>query len=508
MDNLIPYESIRILSSQEEDDLIDIDFQQLDKFLSTKEFQKFFFLFTIFLLFSFFPSEKCMAAVVEVLEKTNDLKQTKKSFFDGERLIQKLYQEFDFRPKKTIQSKKIIQTINQISSNIPVPNIPVSSTIPVNIEFSSPLIDLTPILNNIFNLNSKQNTPFFVEKIGLNTVTNRVNNRILFIRGGIAGYVIGKAGEKIGRKILEWIDQKTDESPSKKKDGGSEGTSENSFKNQVFTFFTANPVIAIGMVGWLYVNRFNNKEKLKDLAHTALPPSIATTLVGEKRSIKNILLKIISFKEPYLYMICGLVFVITYRETIKRLFRREITSSEAIQNITQSFVNSNLEMFNKVNELVKDFTISLVRTEKRSYDDSQNAIKNNNKTLEKTIEQLQSEKFQTQEMLEKKASSLNKCEAMFSVQNSQAIDLIEDMAQIQTYKELEYEVKKNLPKTDDKFLLTGNQLVETNINYKKRWNEIYQVVVEEMKDKFERKLKTTSFSSDLLDFKKDDKKKN
>ena len=199
--------------------------------------------------------------------------------------------------------------------------------------------------------------------------------------------------------------------------------------------------------------------------------------------------------------------MITYRETIKRLFRREITSSEAIQNITHSFVNSNLEMFNKVNELAKDFTISLVRTEKRSYDDSQNAIKNNNKTLEKTIEQLQSEKFQTQEMLEKKASSLNKCEAMFSVLNSQAIDLIEDMAQIQTYKELEYEVKKNLPKTDDKFLLTGNQLVETNINYKKRWNEIYQVVVEEMKDKFERKLKTTSFSSDLLDFKKDDKKK-
>jgi hypothetical protein len=35
-----------------------------------------------------------------------------------------------------------------------------------------------------------------------------VKNRLIFLRGGFAGYLLAKGGEKIWNKILDWADKK------------------------------------------------------------------------------------------------------------------------------------------------------------------------------------------------------------------------------------------------------------------------------------------------------------
>ena len=66
MDNLLPYESIRLLSNHEDDELIDISFQE---FFATKQFQQLFFLFSFFLFIFLFPTENAFAASIEKLKE-------------------------------------------------------------------------------------------------------------------------------------------------------------------------------------------------------------------------------------------------------------------------------------------------------------------------------------------------------------------------------------------------------------------------------------------------------
>ena len=70
-----------------------------------------------------------------------------------------------------------------------------------------------------------------------------VKNRLIFLRGGFAGYLLAKRGEKIWNKILDWADKKTD---SNSKDSlfssnFSSKSESKSIQRQLIDFLKGNP---------------------------------------------------------------------------------------------------------------------------------------------------------------------------------------------------------------------------------------------------------------------------
>jgi hypothetical protein len=126
----------------------------------------------------------------------------------------------------------------------------------------------------------------------------------LLLRGGFLGYGVGKLAEKIGKKALDWVDRKTDSNSTEKE------------------------------------SIFSSKKKLPN------------QLIVEKQSFKTILLnaisKIISPKQPYIYIISGGVLMIMYKSTFRKLFNRQITPVEVVGIILKDFLKTNSDLYNKL----------------------------------------------------------------------------------------------------------------------------------------------------------------
>lgn len=77
-----------------------------------------------------------------------------------------------------------------------------------------------------------------------------------------------------------------------------------------------------------------------------LPSGLIPSFFGEPKSYKYYLMKAISLKEPYIYLFSAALFLLVNRKTLSQLFKKELTTSEAIHNITKSFLNRIQNVFN------------------------------------------------------------------------------------------------------------------------------------------------------------------
>ena len=120
------------------------------------------------------------------------------------------------------------------------------------------------------------------------------------------------------------------------------------------------------------------------------------------------------------------------------------------------------------------------------------------KIVEQNANECKSEKFIINEELKTKTETLNTCQNTYNLLNTHTEAFIQEISQEQALKNLEYEVKSKLNPNDNKFLLTGAQLIEKD-DYKKRFEEIFQQVKTNNLKILEEKLTIKTF---------DEKKKN
>jgi hypothetical protein len=165
--------------------------------------------------------------------------------------------------------------------------------------------------------------------------------------------------------------------------------------------------------------------------------------------------------------------MIAYRAVFYKFLKREMTPGDVITHITKGFLDTNAEIVNKLHELSKDFSSILIKAEKRSFDTGQQATKEKTALLENNINECKNEKFTISEEAKSLTSSLNDCSATYNLLKGQASHFIDELSYGESMKTLEFEVKNKLKQGDARLLLAGSELVE-QIDYKHRFDEIYE----------------------------------
>ena len=275
-------------------------------------------------------------AVEFLKEEGKNLFNNEDFFMEGDRKIRKLFKEIDYRPvKDKVKNKVIPKTLKKNISNA------------VDVTFTLPVIDLTPffVKDKIIETVVQETLPKYIDTIP-------VSDNLLFLRGGFAGYVFGKLADKISKKVEGWVSDKI-EGHQGQESKSSVTKEQTHLLQNVLDFLKKNPVFAMLLTGWVILKFPKNKDKIKGVVHETLPKSLANTLVGEIPTWKTYLFKFFSLKEPYIYITVSAAFFITYKTTLSKLFRREMTPSEAISTITSNFLATNSQFFEKINNIFK-----------------------------------------------------------------------------------------------------------------------------------------------------------
>jgi hypothetical protein len=462
------YDTLREFSSIPEEDLIDL------RIITVFGFS------TLFLGF-YFVAPGISNAVSHTAQNILQTSQSENFFEIGAEKFTKLYREIDYRPAKR-QLKKVLKT--RIEDNI------IDTSLKNVVEISLPVINLTPLFtkNKIkiveTTIAGNGNPSFLVQKLqGLSTAENS-----LLLRGGFAGYALGKLAEKLGKKAVDWVDHKTDQGELKN-NGWSTSKKKNDAFALILQYFQNNPVLMALAAAWVYLNR----KKAEEEARKRFPEPIVNIILGKKHTFKSVFFTIISPRKPYLYLTIGVLIILFNRRQFYKLFRREMTPSEVISEITKSFLKTNSELFNKFYDLTLNFTGNTVKNEDRSFENSQKAAKEKTDLLERNISELKAEKFQLSQDLKQKNEAFTMCQNTYNLLNGQSKDFVEKFSRDEAYKILEFEVKSRITESDSQYLLTGPELIQKEVNYKKRFEELFHETKQKNLKLLEEKITPTIF---------------
>ena len=170
----------------------------------------------------------------------------------------------------------------------------------MEVNLSLPPIDVLQVWESFFTkIKTSKKTPT------VSSTPQLLNQKLFTIRAGVLGYAIGRIGEKLAGKVLGKAGEKLN--------------------------------------GWIdSENSTNTKNNQQN----------SDVIVGKQRTIKNLAMKILSPRKPYLYFtVAGILFIV-YRPQFMRFFRREINASEVISEITRSFLKTN-SMGETINNIFK-----------------------------------------------------------------------------------------------------------------------------------------------------------
>lgn len=430
-DELLNHEWIQEYNKDKNQTLIEFNFKCLTIFLGL--------IFLILLVSPFGANAKEL-----VLEKGKKVIENEDFFFDGQRKIQKLYQEYDYRPTKKSNKicKKIIDTtiVKTVSTS--------NNNLEVILNF--PPIDIVKIFNHLFTTER----PLVVTTTQLVPLVDGLKDKMLLIRGGFLGYAAGKLGEKVaskvlgraGKKVSNWLDSDNDSSD------GKSTKQKNQLLSSVLQFFKDNPTVVLILAGYAIVNRKQNGNIVKDTIHNTLPSNVDTILVGKKHSPKTIFLALISPRKLYLYLTLVVLILLLYRVQFYKLFRREMTPSEVISEITKSFLKTNSELFNKFYDLPRDFTQKTVKTENLSFEAGQQASKEKFDLFEKNLNECKSKKFTINKELRSKNDIINNCPNTYNILNTHTESFLNELSREESFKALEFEIKSKMSDKDIDFI--------------------------------------------------------
>ena len=334
----VDYSYLREWSSIKENDLLEFDSEDI--------FRAVVFL-TFFLTF-YLSLPVLVTNAAELTKKGSKIYlENEDFFFYGQRKIQKLYKEYDFRPTKKSRSFRNSNKIGQKIIDTTAVSTKILSTSKTNIEviLNLPPIDIVKLFYQIFNsFFAKETVVTTTELVANNTgLVAGIQDKKLLIRGGFFGYAAAKIGKKVtskvlgtaGKKVSNWLDSDNDSSD------GKSTKQQNQLRSSILQFFKDNPTGALLLAGYAIINRKQNGNIVKDTIYNTLPSNVANILVGKKHSLKTIFRVIISPRKPYLYVTVVVLILILYRVQFSRLFRREITPNEVISEITKSFLKTN-----------------------------------------------------------------------------------------------------------------------------------------------------------------------
>jgi hypothetical protein len=445
---IISYEMMRTFSSEKEEDLLELK-------ISDREIQ-FFFVTSIFLLGLF-----CLPQISYAMEKLKKLPKNvpEEFFYENGQKFQKLYKEQDFRTLKKEVKTKMAKIVKSIKSAEKEENIWEERE--KFQEWARQKRKMNEVIPNVIPLSNLSRLNALSQKIVL--------HKMFYLQGGFVGYLLGKISEKLGSRAEKWISNKFDNEEGEK--SSKKGMNFKVPLETLIVFLTKNPAIMALVMIWGY--KYGNSGKLKKLVKTTLPPPLTDLILGEKRGIRYYFLKSISLRQPYIYFLFLICFIIAYRAVFYKFLKREMTPGDVITHITKGFLDTNAEIVNKLHELSKDFSSILIKAEKRSFDTGQQATKEKTALLENNINECKNEKFTISEEAKSLTSSLNDCSATYNLLKGQASHFIDELSYGESMKTLEFEVKNKLKQGDARLLLAGSELVE-QIDYKNRFDEIYE----------------------------------
>jgi hypothetical protein len=455
---ILSYEILREFSDTQEDELFEFK-------LSDHDFQ--LILMAGLIVAGFICMPENVHAIEKVLEKSDDF-----FYVEGQK-YRKLFSSYDFRPSSQKVVKKVIKKAIKKSEKL------LENSIDLNLNLAP--IDLTGVFvknKEVITLPSTY-SPVSTSSLG---VGNSISPKVLLLRGGMAGFLLGKLTNRLGKRAEEWISNKLDsKSEEKQKESG---------LNHLGKFFTANPIVMMAFVCWAIIS--GRKDSFKKVVQTTMPKKVVDILVGEKRDFKYYALKAISWREPYLYCFLAVCFVVAYRTVLQKLLRREITTGEVISEITTGFLKANSELFGKLYSLSQDFTSTLLKVERRSFDRGEEIAKEKSKLLENNIIECKNEKSRMTEELKNLYSNFNTCSTTYNLLNSQVENLIDQLSQVEALKALEFEIKEALPPGDERLLLGTSELIE-RMNYQGRLTALYHATRDRISTSLKEKLVLKSF---------------
>jgi hypothetical protein len=150
-------------------------------------------------------------------------------------------------------------------------------------------------------------------------------------------------------------------------------------------------------------------------------------------------------------------------------------------------------LFNKFYDLTLNFTGNTVKNEDRAFENSQKAAKEKTDLLERNISELKAEKFQLSQDLKEKNEAFTMCQNTYNLLNGQSKDFVEKFSRDEAYKILEFEVKSRITASDSQYLLTGPELIQKEVNYKKRFEELFHETKRKNLKLLEEKITPTIF---------------
>jgi hypothetical protein len=134
-----------------------------------------------------------------------------------------------------------------------------------------------------------------------------------------------------------------------------------------------------------------------------------------------------------------------------------------------------------------------VKNEDRAFENSQKAAKEKTDLLERNISELKAEKFQLSQDLKEKNEAFTMCQNTYNLLNGQSKDFVEKFSRDEAYKILEFEVKSRITASDSQYLLTGPELIQKEVNYKKRFEELFHETKRKNLKLLEEKITPTIF---------------
>lgn len=364
--SILDYDSIVLLNGK--DPKNEIDFQK-------SYFQLVVLTFFFFLCYFGLPSlavaseklkERTSQKLVEAISNPNN-----NPFTEGISSQRNGYTVVDYR-SSSIKRKTLKKALKAAKKEVIESNIDSLKKLPgtiTNLNFGLPVIDL----NFLFQKKAMEVNPIVEQIIETALVENvsKPSNNMLFLRGGIIGYLLGKVAK--------------DKEREKEKDV---------ILTPFVNLFSNNPMVYMALTSALYI--FCKKST------GAQTPPLAKALSGEKKVLgfKDYLWRVISPSQPYLYVIIILAFLVTYRATLNKLFRKEMSVGEAFNEIVNSFLHTNADLYKQMNEITQKMVQYMMATEGQS--DTQ-AVPNENKSMklvEDTIEELNTNLYEKKEKLE------------------------------------------------------------------------------------------------------------
>jgi hypothetical protein len=504
-------------------------FKLLDKttFLKKEDLKILLWISTMLILFFVTPLPSVASSIAgEVVKKIS----SDEFYMDGGRKFQKLFHEYDLRHgrqnlnlkkkvvKKATQSvakgfklipkhspqfvfridvvalltpvfsyffdkKKIVEKAVEIVPEI----LPFIGTLPLGLEPVRTTIQNFAIKNHVviskFRAGAGVTGQWFAQGVAIEAVK----------RG--FGFLFGQAKDKATERANDVIDVLigggNGETQKQKKQRKEENALFGTFATFAH-FLQQHPIAAITLIAGCIYGRKKIPGRIDQLPVPTTVKNTLRTFFG-KRTFQERITSLLS--KPSLYLIiCVVAFIITYRTTLQKLFKKELSATEAISQITNSFLESNSKLFDKVNDLTRDFLHSVSSTEARSYESGAKAAKKTSDLLEKNVEDCQREKFSNWQESKGQKQALNTCENTFNTLKTHTASLVDELSSYQAADSLAYEVKNKLPVGDAKLLLSGAQLKEAEPDLKKRFNEIYTKIVKDNTKKLEDTIVPTTFN--------------